>query len=344
MATCRVYLPTFRRSQLLIRAVSSLRRQTFDDWVCEVHNDDPRDPSPGELIDRIGDRRITVINHKENLGGTRTFNLFFKSISEPFFALLEDDNWWEPVFLETMISTISAYPQVQVAWANMRIWEECADGTWHDTGRNVWQGDCMEPRLMHWPDPLQMQRALHSNGAMLARSNFQYFEVPESINFTAIESFRERTFVHPLLFVPQPLANFAVTRTTARSSDAASLTHVKAMLIGTFLSEIEVSKESSRELWSGARKNSRSTHVLFVCALTFAHCRRLVRYASLSDWVWTCAYVMRHPLRMFRVLRLFKEKKIEESFLTYHIQRRQAESRKAMSVKEASGGTDVQPL
>jgi len=191
---------------------------------------------------------------------------------------------------------------------------------------------------MHWPDPLQMQRALHSNGAMLARSNFQYFEVPESINFTAIESFRERTFVHPLLFVPQRLANFAVTRTTARPGDAASLTHVKAVLTGTFLSEIKMSRESLRELWLSARKGSRSTHVLFVCALNFASCRRLVRYATLSDWMWTCAYAMRHPFRMYRVLRLFKEKKTEESFLTHHTQRRQAESKNALPIKHASAG------
>lgn len=326
MATCKVYLPTFRRPHLLTRAVDSLRRQTFDDWICELHNDDPHDPSPAELVDRVGDRRITIINHKENLGGTRTFNLFFRSIKEPFFALLEDDNWWEPDFLETMISAMAAYPHVQVAWANMRIWTEHADGTWHDTGRNVWEVDYREPRLMYWPNPLQIRRALHSNGAMLARSNFQYFEVPDSINFTAIESFRERTFVHPLLFVPKRLANFAVTRTTARPSDDASLTHVTALLIGTFLSEIKMSSESLRQLWLGARQGYRSTHLLFLCALNFARCRPIVRYATLSDWVWTCAYVLRHPFRMSHVLRLFKEKEVEENFLTYHVQCRQAES------------------
>lgn len=88
---------------MLARAVDSLLRQTFDDWVCELHNDDPDDTSPGELIDRIGDKRITVVNHIENLGPTRTFNVFFKSIREPFFSLLEDDNWWEPEFLQVMI-------------------------------------------------------------------------------------------------------------------------------------------------------------------------------------------------------------------------------------------------
>jgi len=336
MATCKVYLPTFRRPKLLVRAVNSLLQQTFGDWVCELHNDDPHDPAPVELIDLIGDKRITVVNHKENLGATRTFNLFFKSIQEPFFSLLEDDNWWEPGFLETMISAMAVHPQVQIGWANMRFWEEQADQTWRDTGRNVWQVDWTEPRLMPWPDPRQMNGALHSNGAMLARSSFEYFAVPDSIDFAAIEPFRERTFVHPLLFVPQRLANFAVTRTTARPSDAASWMHALAVLTGTFLSEIKMSDEQLQNLWSNARKGSRSSHVLFACAFHFASCRRLLRYATLSDWLWTCAYTVRHPLRMYDVLRLFKEKKTEEDFLAYHTRRRQVESRNAVPVEEAS--------
>lgn len=326
MAICRVYIPTFRRPQLLSRAVDSLLRQTFQDWLCELHNDDPRDPAPEELIARIGDPRITVINHKENLGATRTFNLFFKSVPEPFFSLLEDDNWWEPQFLEKMIHAMSANPQVQIAWANMRIWEEQPDQSWRDTGRNVWPPDRSEPRPMHWPHPRHMNGALHSNGAMLARSNFSYFPVPESINFAAIEPFRERTFTHPLLFVPQPLANFAVTRATARPSDASSWMHALAVLTGTYISEIKQSPEQLRSLWANARKGSRSTHVLFACAAHFPDCREMLRYASLNDWLWTCAYTFRHPLRMYGVRRLFREKKAEEDFLRFHTQRRHAEA------------------
>jgi hypothetical protein len=46
--------------------------------------------------------------------------------------------------------------------------------------------------------------------------------------------------------------------------------------------------------------------------------------------------VLRHPLRMNDVLRLFKEKKAEEDFLTYHTRRRQAECRNAAPLEEVS--------
>jgi glycosyltransferase involved in cell wall biosynthesis len=333
MATCRVYLPTFRRPQLLPRAVDSLLRQTFSDWICEVHNDDPQDPSPGELIAKIADPRFTVVNHKQNLGAIRTFNLFFKPVAEPFFALLEDDNWWEPEFLQTMLAAMSKHPSVQVSWANMRLWEECLDGSWHDTGRNVWDAGWQEPRLMHWANPRQMNGALHSNGAMLARSNFEYFPVPESIDFAAIEPFRERTFVHPLLFVPQVLANFAITRTTARPSDAASWMHALAVLTGTYLSDLNLPAEQLRNIWAKARNPSRSTHVLFACTAHFKGCRRMIPRATLNDWFWTCAYTLRHPLRIFKTVCLLRQKKTEEKFLARHTRARHAESQSAIAVR-----------
>jgi glycosyltransferase involved in cell wall biosynthesis len=326
MAICRVYLPTFRRPQLLKRAVDSLLQQTLQDWVCELHNDDPRDAYPAELIHRLGDERIIVVNHSENLGAVRTFNLFFRSIAEPFFSLLEDDNWWEPEFLQTMVSLMSVHPAVQISWANMRCWNEEANGSWSDTGRNIWDVDWTEPRLMDWPDARQMQGALHSQGAMLARSNFEYFSVPESINLAAIEPFRERTFAHPLLFVPQRLANFAVTRATSRPTDAASWMHAVAVLTGTYISEIGLSAKELRQVWENARKRSRSTHVLFACAAHFAACREMIRYATVNDWIWSFAYTLRHPLRMYGLLRLFRDKKAEEEFLRFHTRRRQAES------------------
>ena len=324
MALCRVYLSTYRRPQLLPRAVDSLLGQTFRDWVCELHNDDPSDRSPAELVARVADPRITVVDHPRNLGPTASFNLFFKRIEEPFFTLLEDDNWWEPDFLETMISTLSAHPHVQVAWANMRYWQEQPDGTWFDTGRNIWQTQGTEPRLMDWPNRRQIHGALHSNGAMLARSNFEYFPVPDSTNFGAIEAFRERTFAHPLLFVPRRLANFAVTRATARPGDAAAWIHTVTVLTGTYVSEVDLSREKIAALWAEARRPARWTHVLFLCALHFAGCQDILREASWSDWLWTLAFSGRHPRRIWQVLRMLSDRRKEEDFLVYHTRRRQA--------------------
>jgi hypothetical protein len=102
--------------------------------------------------------------------------------------------------------------------------------------------------------------------------------------------------------------------------------HTIALLTGTYISEIGLSPDGLREVWENARKRSRSTHVLFACAAHFNTCRDMIRYASVNDWIWSFAYTVRHPLRMYGVLRLFREKKAEEEFLRFHTRRRQSES------------------
>ncbi len=65
------------------------------------------------------------------------------------------------------------------------------------------------------------------------------------------------------------------------------------------------------------------------CSLLARHTsslQEMIRYATVNDWIWSFAYTLRHPLRMYGVLRLFREKKAEEEFLRFHTRRRQTES------------------
>src|SRR5690606_35912596 len=103
--------------------------------------------------------------------------------------------------------------------------------TWDDTGRLVnarEEGDC---RLVHWGDPRQALGAVHANGSTVLRSRpDESFLIPD-IPFGRTEAFRERTFPHPLLYVPQPLAHFAVTRQSARPSRSPEWEALQTMLL-----------------------------------------------------------------------------------------------------------------
>ena len=112
----RVFVPTYRRSRLLARALDSLRAQTMLRWVCDIHNDDPSDSGPQELVQHLDDPRIRLIVHQANLGATATFNLFYRATAEPYYALLEDDNWWAPTFLEQLLKAMEQYPSLPLAW------------------------------------------------------------------------------------------------------------------------------------------------------------------------------------------------------------------------------------
>src|SRR5687768_5889252 len=167
MATVRIFIPTCGRPIMLRRALNSLIAQTFNDWTAEVHNDLPGDNEPGKIVADLKDSRIRLVEHSINLGGTATFNLFFSNTSEPFYSLLEDDNWWEPSFLEKMIGYIQSHPNVVVAWSNQRVAEESHDGSWTITDRTVRPAVAgSRPQLISWPQIDQLYGALHSQGAM----------------------------------------------------------------------------------------------------------------------------------------------------------------------------------
>src|ERR1039457_2447509 len=171
MASIRVYLLTCRRPHLLRRALRSLMAQTFTDWACELHNDAPEDNAPARLLAELapGDARFTYHLHDPQWGPVTSFNHCFRAGSEPYAALLEDDNWWEPMLLATLHSAIADQPAVALAWANMRVWRENDDASWTDTGSTVWPTGA-KLRHFDWPVLLQAFDGLHSNGAIDRKS------------------------------------------------------------------------------------------------------------------------------------------------------------------------------
>lgn len=304
MATVRVFVLTYRRPALLRRALSSLRAQTFTDWVCELHNDAPDDDAPGRIAEELGDPRISYHPHRQNWGPVATFNHVFAGAPEPFSSMLEDDNWWEPRFLETALAALAAEPSADLAWANMKLWQEEPDGSWTDTCRTIWPVGTA-PRLFQWPQLLQAFDALHSNGAMLVRARaFGRSVLPVRVPFVHIEALRERTFSGGLLLLPEPLANFALTRSTARGHDRIAWTQGQLLVAGSFFRHVPVTPAALDRLWRQRRAlRPRSTNIFFLLALAGAGPRGLLLHARGRDWLWFLLNFVRHPLTHLRALR-----------------------------------------
>jgi glycosyltransferase involved in cell wall biosynthesis len=285
--------------------LDSLRAQTLADWVCEVHNDDPDDDTPSAVVAVLSDPRIRLITHARNLGARATFDLVFRSSAEPFYSLLEDDNWWEPRFLEVMVAALAARPSVTVAWCNQRIWQERPDGTWSDTGNCVKPREDPSPRLVAWGHPRQALGALHANGAMLVRSRpGQAFPAPD-VPFTAVEPTRERQFPHPLLYVPEPLAIYAVTRRTERAGDRSEWFAFQVVLLATYVRHAKLDDAGIAALWRHHRASCPVPSNVFLCAaLVDGRCRALLRHATGRDWRQLMRSAIGHPVSVWRAWRV----------------------------------------
>jgi Glycosyl transferase family 2 len=304
LALVRVFVPTYRRHVPLCRAIESLRVQTFERWVCEIHNDDPIDDFPATLVERLNDPRISLRQHRRNLGPSETFNLFYRGTREPYYSILEDDNWWEPEFLNTMYREMQSHPNIVLAWCNQKIWEEYADGSWRDTGRFANPPEPKVSRLVSFGDWRQIMGAAHANGAMLLRSQpHQIYLTPPGWPFAFVEAIRERMMPHPLLYISQPLAVYSLTLQTARTRSRAEWVVTQSLLAATFIRRLDPSILRIVDLVADAQtKSAPATNPLIFSAIIEPSCRPILRFAKASDWLLFLRSIIRRPQILWHVL------------------------------------------
>ena len=317
MAEVKVFLFTYNRHDLLPRALKSLIDQTFTDWECELHNDLPNDTFPEELVKKYNDPRIKVINHKFNMGGTASFNLAFKRTAEEFVSILEDDNWWEPSFLKEMLKIMLENPSVTMSWSNMKVWQENGDGSWSDMNFNI--SNNIESELIFYNDFSieQLHGAVHSNGAMLLRTNSsEKYIIPNSTWFDVIESVRERAFDYPIVFVNKVLANFSLTLNTHRTKDLSIWNAWQVMLCGSFLNFKLASKIDIRKFWNDNQAcKIKNSHHYFIAACYYPNVRKVIMYAPIKNWLFFIAYYAKHPLLVIKTLKKIKENNELKEFI-----------------------------
>lgn len=305
-ATVRVHVVTYRRPALLERALQSLLAQSYTDWVAEVLNDDPDDIRPTDIIARLGDSRISLGGPNGRLGAAARFNRAFRDLDEPYSALLEDDNWWEPLFLEKMIDTLEQHPDIELVCCNERIWREEADSSWTDTGELIWSSEGA-PYLFEWDDQDKCGGAKLCNSAILFRSRFaRGWRTPDTIPVDVTEHFRERVIPHPFLLHPAPLVNYAETIHTHRATRGSTWGQYQALLVASLFSSVPSSIRPllAQKVWDRVRsKAPQSATTCLLVAITHSTCRHLTVGARVSDWLRFAAGCIRHPVSTWHVMR-----------------------------------------
>ena len=223
---------TYRRPHLLRRAAKSVQRQTLREWTCSILNDDPEDERPREVLRELGDTRFQLYQPNLKRGPARAFNEAFRIQGYEFGALLEDDNWWDPEFLEEMTAALWDHPKVSVACGNERIWQERENQTWADTGKKIW---CDPGNRLYSTSPEDAcGSAKICNSAMVWHIKPGIaFLTPEDIPVDVTEHFRERVMPQPILLVGKTMVNYAQTLSTHRDRTGKIWGAYQALLIGS---------------------------------------------------------------------------------------------------------------
>ncbi|MCC6356949.1 MAG: glycosyltransferase [Verrucomicrobiae bacterium] len=202
---CEIRVPTYRRPELLRRALRSLIDQTHRGWMAVVM-DDSRDGEGEPVVRELGDARIEYRRNERRLGAAGNLDQAF--VSGPlgggaFACVLEDDNWIERTCIAENVAALgrSGCP---VLMRDQRVWEGggFADRT---TLGALYREGRIEPMALHARLFFGLGAA---NGALFwrtdARSRLQVG--PTVTNTVLQEHCRTLQIEEPLWFSAEPLS------------------------------------------------------------------------------------------------------------------------------------------
>lgn len=123
-------IPTFRRPELLRRAVQSvLDQEGVELRVCVFDNasGDETADVVAELSER--DERVLYHRHAVNIGAARNFEFGISAADTPYFSILSDDDYLLPNFYKRAIEGLSPHAEA-MCWAGMTLNVDEAGAIW----------------------------------------------------------------------------------------------------------------------------------------------------------------------------------------------------------------------
>ena len=106
-----VIMPTYKRSDKLIRAIESVLNQSYKRIELILVNDnEPNDDYTNNMLARVEkyreDSRFQLIIQDKHINGAVARNIGIKNAKGEFIAFLDDDDWWEINKIERQVETI----------------------------------------------------------------------------------------------------------------------------------------------------------------------------------------------------------------------------------------------
>lgn len=110
-----VVIPTYKRSDMLRRAIDSVLCQTYNNVECIVVNDN----TPGDVFSQIlynlvenyeGDNRFHFLEQEIHKNGAAARNVGIKAAKGEYIAFLDDDDYWDKEKLTVQVAVLDKLP------------------------------------------------------------------------------------------------------------------------------------------------------------------------------------------------------------------------------------------
>lgn len=112
-----VIIPTYNRSAYLKEALESAVKQTYKNIEIIV-SDNCSSENPQALVESFQDPRIRFYRNSTNIGLFANAIEAFKKARGKYAASLNDDDKWQPDFLEKLVPQLEANPELTIAFSD----------------------------------------------------------------------------------------------------------------------------------------------------------------------------------------------------------------------------------
>lgn len=137
-ATITAIIPTFRRPQLLRRAIASALAQTYRDIKVCVYDNASNDETQSVVAGMIAaDARLSYVCHEQHIDVIENFLFGMRRVNTPYFSFLSDDDVLFPGFYASAFASLAGQPDALFAAGSAIEFDE--DGTVRYAPLAFWQ-------------------------------------------------------------------------------------------------------------------------------------------------------------------------------------------------------------
>jgi glycosyltransferase involved in cell wall biosynthesis len=177
-----VIIPTYNRIHYLERALRSVLEQTYQNLEVIIA-DDHSPENPAVMIQSLQDSRVRLRRNPQNLGNGPNVARAFQEARGEYVASLNDDDTWDPQFLERLIQPLETYPHLAIAFCDHYIMNGEGQVEPELTAENSrhWKRDRL-PEGIHqpfWTIGLVDQSVSPASSALLRRTMIDWSDLME---------------------------------------------------------------------------------------------------------------------------------------------------------------------
>lgn len=123
-------IPFYENVGYLADALNSVRGQSRPDWTAIVVDDGARESGAGELVEALGDPRISWVRNPGNLGIGRSWNRCLDLARTELVTLLHADDELDPGYAEAMCAAADRHTAPTAFFCRVRLIDEEGRPTW----------------------------------------------------------------------------------------------------------------------------------------------------------------------------------------------------------------------